>query len=118
MSTLALQSIPGFGSEEYLLDRAIERLLAITTTLRNFSFKEENHRPLADEMVIAFICKSIKLLGTREMLFKTPSNTLEFMKDTLILLSNIAGSVELPGPEEAYFLLNSFLPLVLLRSSP
>ena len=109
LSTLALQSVHTFGSEEYLLDRAVERLLAITTTLRNFSFKEENHRPLADETVISFICHAIKMLGTRENLFRTPANTLEFMKDTLVLLSNIAGMVELPGPEEAYFLLEFLL---------
>lgn len=108
----AIGDIPVFGTTEYELDRAVDRLICITTILRNLSFpgeQNDNHNFLSDESVIRMICAVIHYLGTRTMLLRTHSNTLDFMKDVVILLSNIAGSVELPGREQAQCLLQFLL---------
>ena len=105
----ALQDIPAFGSAEYELDRAVDRLICITTLLRNLSFNENNHILLADELVIKFLCVVIRYLGTRNMLLRTNQNTLDFMKDVIIFLSNLAQTIELPGREQALCLLHFLL---------
>ncbi|KAL2258971.1 hypothetical protein VTK26DRAFT_7511 [Humicola hyalothermophila] len=97
------------GSQEHTLDRAADRLICITTILRNLSWREDNHAPLADDTVIKFICVVIRYLGTREMLLRTHANTLDLMKDLVTLLSNIASAVEIPGREQAFCLLQFLL---------
>ncbi|POR36962.1 SWI/SNF chromatin-remodeling complex subunit sol1 [Tolypocladium paradoxum] len=112
LELLAIKDIPAFGTTEYQLDRAVDRLICITTILRNISFpgeQNDNHHFLADESVIKMLCVVIRYLGTRTMLLRTHSNTLDFMKDTVVLLSNIAGLVELPGREQALCLLQFLL---------
>jgi SWI/SNF chromatin-remodeling complex subunit SWI1 len=104
-----LQDIPTFGSPEYELDRAVDRLICITTIMRNLSFYETNHHLLADELVIKFLCVVIRYLGTRNMLLRTNQNTLDFMKDVIIFLSNLAQAIELPGREQALNLLHFLL---------
>jgi len=104
-----LQDTPPFGSLEYDLDRAVERLICITTILRNLSFYETNHPLLADELVIKFLCVVIRYLGTRNMLLRNHSNTLDLMKDVIIFLSNLAQAVEIPGKEQALCLLHFLL---------
>ena len=104
-----LQDIPAFGTLEYDLDRAVDRLVCITTIMRNLSFYEPNHLLLADELVIKFLCVVIRYLGTRNMLLRTNQNTLDFMKDVIIFLSNLAQAIELPGREQALCLLHFLL---------
>ena len=104
-----LQEIPAFGTPEYDLDRAVDRLICITTIMRNLSFYETNHPLLADELVIKFLCVVIRYLGTRNMLLRTNQNTLDFMKDVIIFLSNLAQAIELPGREQALCLLHFLL---------
>ncbi|OLN90022.1 SWI/SNF chromatin-remodeling complex subunit sol1 [Colletotrichum chlorophyti] len=109
---MGVKELPKFGSPEYELDRAVDRFCCVITILRNLSFPEasnENHLVLGDELVIKFLCVVIRYLGTRNMLFRTQTNTLEFMKDAIILLSNIAGAVEIPGREQALCLLHFLL---------
>jgi len=80
--------------------------------LRNVSFpgeQNDNHNFLADESVIKMLCVVIRYLGTRTMLLRTHSNTLDFMKDVVVLLSNVAGSIEIPGREQALCLLQFLL---------
>ncbi|KAI0179613.1 hypothetical protein GGR52DRAFT_568385 [Hypoxylon sp. FL1284] len=98
-----------FGDADYELEHAADRLMAITTILRNFSFMEVNQPVLADETVVKFLCGVIRSLGTHENLLRSPRNTLDFMKDVIVLLSNIAGSIELPGREQALCLLQFLL---------
>lgn len=105
----ALQDVPPFGSLEYSLDRAVDRLICISTIMRNLSFYESNHQQLADELVIKFICVVIRYLGTRNMLLRTHQNTLDFMKDVIIFLSNLAQQIEIPGREQALCLLHFLL---------
>ncbi|KAI9845423.1 MAG: hypothetical protein M1837_004901 [Sclerophora amabilis] len=104
-----LQDVPPFGSIEYELDRAVERLICITTILRNLSFFENNHELLADPIVVRFLSTVIRYLGTRNMLLRTNQNTLDFMKDIITYLSNLAQSLELPGKEEAMSILHFLL---------
>ncbi|RFU30849.1 hypothetical protein B7463_g5486, partial [Scytalidium lignicola] len=104
-----LQEVPPFGSIEYELDRSIDKLICITTIMRNLSFYESNHALLTDETVINFLCSVIKHLGTRNMLLRTHLNTLDFMKDVIIFLSNLAQAIELPGREQGLSLLHFLL---------
>ncbi|KAI9752588.1 MAG: hypothetical protein M1815_000409 [Lichina confinis] len=109
----SLQPVPALGEIDYELDRAVERLLCITTILRNLSFVESNQELLADSNIIRSISTVIRYLGTRNMLLRTHANTLDFMKDIIIFLSNTAHSIELPGREEALSFLHflvSFAP--------
>ncbi|KAI9788209.1 MAG: hypothetical protein M1816_007061 [Peltula sp. TS41687] len=104
-----LQEVPAFGSLDHELDRAVERLICVTTILRNLSFHEPNHDLLADSTVIKPISTIIRYMGTRNMLLRTSPNTLEFMKDCIIFLSNVSQAIELPGKDEALSLLHFLL---------
>lgn len=105
----ALRDVPAVGSPEYELDRSVDRLICITTILRNLSFLPENQKILADESVIRFLCVVIRYLGTRNMLLRTQVNTLDFMKDVIVFLSNVASEIEIPGREQASCLLQFLL---------
>ncbi|KAJ9666485.1 hypothetical protein H2201_003407 [Coniosporium apollinis] len=105
----SLQDIPEFGSHAYDLDRAADRLIAITTILRNVSFFEFNHVLLSSPPVIKFLSNTIRLLGTRNMLLRTYTNTQDFMKDMITFLSNAADKIELPSREEAHNILHFLL---------
>lgn len=107
--TLSVRKVSIFGDVDYELEHAAQRLLAITTILRNLSFADVNQPVIADESVVKFLCGVIRSLGTHENLLQTSSNCLDFMKDVVILLSNIAGSLELPGREQALCLLQFLL---------
>ncbi|KAL5357741.1 hypothetical protein BJX96DRAFT_23845 [Aspergillus floccosus] len=109
----SLTDVPEFGSLEYELDRAVDRLICVTTILRNFSFTESNFGVLSAPVVVQFFSTIVRYLGTRNMLLRSHQNTLDFMKDTVIYLSNLAHNIQLPSKEEAlcllYFLL-AFAP--------
>lgn len=100
-----LQDIPVYGSQEYELDRAVDRLICITTILRNFSFVEWNLPQLADKVLVKLVATVVRYLGTRHMLLRRYSHTLDFMKDVIVLLSNIGQDVILPGKDQAMHLL-------------
>ena len=110
----SLLDIPEFGSLNYDLDRAVDRLICITTILRNLTDKSRNHEILAEPHVIKFMTTVIRYLGTRNMFLRTHRNTLDFSKDVVIYLKNLADSIKLPGKEEALCILHfllSFAPL-------
>ena len=109
METLTLQDVPEFGSLDYDLDRAVDRLICITTLLRNYSFYESNFTALGLPEVVRFLTGVIRRLGTKEMLLRTHRNTLDFMKDVIVYLSNLSHSIQLPGKEEALCLLHFLL---------
>lgn len=102
-------SIPEFGSIDYELDRAVDRLICVTTILRNFSFIEPNQPLIASDVVTQFLAEVVRYLGTRHMLLRTHHNTLDFMKDVVIILSNISNVVELKRREQALPLLHFLL---------
>ncbi|KAJ5577186.1 hypothetical protein N7535_004112 [Penicillium sp. DV-2018c] len=98
-----------FGSIEYELDRAVDRLICVTTILRNFSFSETNFAPLGIPPVAQLFSDVFRYMGTRKMFLRTSRNTLDMMKDGVILLSNLAHAVQIPGKEEALNLLTFLL---------
>ena len=104
-----LQEVPEFGTQAYELDRAADKLIAITTMLRNFSFYEHNHRLLTSTSLIKWLSNTIRLLGTRNMLLRTFFNTQDFYKDMVTFLSNITQSLELPSRDDALHILHFLL---------
>lgn len=104
-----LQDVPEFGTPAYDLDRAADKLIAITTIFRNFSFYEVNHRQLTSAPLIKWLSNTIRLLGTRNMLLRTFYNTQDFYKDMITFLSNITQSLELPSRDDALHILHFLL---------
>ncbi|CAK3964368.1 ARID BRIGHT DNA-binding domain-containing [Lecanosticta acicola] len=104
-----LQEVPAFGTPAYELDRAADKVIAITTILRNFSFYEHNHRLLTAGPLIKWLSNTIRLLGTRNMLLRTHFNTQDFYKDIIIFLSNVTQSLELPSRDDALHILHFLL---------
>ncbi|MCJ1404264.1 hypothetical protein MMC11_007489 [Xylographa trunciseda] len=104
-----LLDVPEFGTVNYDLDRAVDRLICITTILRNLSDKSRNHEILAEPHVIRFMTTVIRYLGTRNMFLRTHRNSLDFSKDVVIYLKNLADSIKLPGKEEALCILHFLL---------
>lgn len=114
----SLQDVHQFGSLDYELDRAVDRLICITTILRNFSFppnnprqlgEPSNQRLLASSVVVQFFAGVIRYLGTRNMLLRTHRNTLDFSNDVVVYFSNVSQDIDLPGREEAFCILHFLL---------
>lgn len=104
-----LQEVHQFGSPAYDLDRAADKLLCITTILRNFSFYEHNHPLLTAAPLVKWLSNTIRLLGTRNMLLRSYYNTLDFYKDMVTFLSNITQSLELSSRDDALHILHFLL---------
>ncbi|KAL8681286.1 MAG: hypothetical protein Q9186_002597 [Xanthomendoza sp. 1 TL-2023] len=111
--SLALQMPSEYGSLDYDLDRAVDRLICITITLRNLSTHEKNWELLGTSAVIPLMANVMRYLGTRNMLLRTYKNTMDFAKDAVVFLSNVSLYVKLPGKEDALYLL-----LFLLSFAP
>jgi SWI/SNF chromatin-remodeling complex subunit SWI1 len=94
---------------DYELDKAAEKVICITTIFRNLSFFETNHPILSGADVVKFISRTIELLGSKKLFLRTHQNTLDFMKDIIIYLSNLAQAIEIPGIDEAANLLHVIL---------
>lgn len=105
----SLQDFPDFGTVEYDLDRAADRLICITTLIRNFSFYEANFAVLGQAEILKLLSYVVRNLGTKELLLRSNRNTLDFMKDVIIYLSNLSTSLNLPGKEEALCILHFLL---------
>ena len=105
----SLQEVHEFGTLECELDRSVERLICITTIIRNLSFTPVNQRLLAEPIVVKFMTGVIRYLGTRNMLLRSQRNTLDFTKDAVIYFSNVAQAIDLPGKEEALCILHFLL---------
>ncbi|KAF2737975.1 hypothetical protein EJ04DRAFT_487190 [Polyplosphaeria fusca] len=102
----SLRDIPEFGSRAYDLDRTADRLIAITTVLRNASFLEINHIGLSSPSVLKFLSNAVRLVGTRILFLRTHLNTSDFMKDVVTFLSNTSTKINLPSRDDAYILLH------------
>lgn len=105
----SLQEAPEFGTVQYDLERAADRLICITTLMRNFSFYEANFGVLGQPEVIKLLGTAIRYLGTTEMFLRNNQNALDFMKDVVVYLSNLSTSLQLPGKEEAFCILHFLL---------
>ena len=112
MELLDPQEILEPGSLAYDLDRAVKRLLCITTLLRNLSFDataEERPSRLSEPFVIKFLASAIRYLGTRNMLLRTHQATADFSKDIVWFLSNMSHKIDLSSREEASCILSFLL---------
>ncbi|KAL9640374.1 MAG: hypothetical protein Q9164_000317 [Protoblastenia rupestris] len=109
-----MQIYPDFGTLEHHLDKAIDRLICITTILRNFAFSEASHRALTDPIVLKMMTTVIRYLGTRNMMLRTHRNALDFTKDVVVFLSQTAHRLDFQNKDEALCILHflvSFAPL-------
>ncbi|KAI5806262.1 hypothetical protein EDC01DRAFT_609381 [Geopyxis carbonaria] len=109
-----------FGTDEHDLERAADKLLCITTVLRNLSFYESNHNALAGSNVVRFLSSVIERIGTCHTFLRSYVNLLDFMKDMITYLSNLSHAIILPSEEEALILLHlilAFSPLPLPHDS-
>ncbi|KAL7268776.1 hypothetical protein RUND412_008582 [Rhizina undulata] len=116
----SLLDVPRFGTLDHDLERAADKLICITTVFRNLSFFESNHKALADPNVVRFLSGVIERIGTSKLLLRTHANTLDFMKDIIVYLSNLSHSITLPSEDEALNLLHlilAFAPQPLPASS-
>ncbi|KAL8705534.1 MAG: hypothetical protein Q9201_001351 [Fulgogasparrea decipioides] len=107
--TEMFQLPPEYGSLEHDLERAVDRLIYITTTLRNFSSSELNCEQLANPTVITLLANIMRYLGTRNMLLRSHQQTLDLAKDIVVYLSNVSQHIDLPGREEASCVLHFLL---------
>ncbi|KAJ5674023.1 hypothetical protein N7462_009462 [Penicillium macrosclerotiorum] len=105
----SLADVHEFGSLDYELDRAVDRLICITTILRNFSFSESNFGALGLSSVTQCLANIFRCIGTRDMFLRNNQNTLDFMKDAVIFMSNLAHVMQIPGKDEALSLLHFLL---------
>ncbi|KIW68861.1 hypothetical protein, variant [Phialophora macrospora] len=105
----SLQDPVEYGTVAYDLERAADRLICITTLLRNFSFYEANFSILGSAVVVKLLSAVIRYLGTTEMFLRQNRNTLDFMKDVVIYFSNLSTSLQLPGKDEALCVLHFLL---------
>jgi SWI/SNF chromatin-remodeling complex subunit SWI1 len=105
----SLADVHEFGSLEYELDRAVDRLICITTILRNLSFTEPNFGPLGMPSVTQCFANVVRNIGTRTRYLRTDQNLLDFMKDAVIFMSNLAHVMQIPGKDEALSLLHFLL---------
>ncbi|KAL9595452.1 MAG: hypothetical protein Q9219_006443 [cf. Caloplaca sp. 3 TL-2023] len=98
-----------YGSIEYDIEHAVDRLVCITTVLRNLSASESNCQQLATSGVVTLMTNVMRYLGTRNMLLRTHKNTIDFTKDVVVFLSNVSQHIDLPGKEEALCILHFLL---------
>ncbi|KIW02823.1 hypothetical protein, variant [Verruconis gallopava] len=111
-----VQDVPEVGSKKYQKERAAERLLAVTSILRNLSFprnimdtRRDNSHFLAASRAVKFLSNTIGLLATRVVSLQSSLNTQDFMKDVIVFLSNTAKEIVLDSQEDAY----NFLQFIL-----
>lgn len=110
-----------FGDASYKKDHAIDKLLAVTTVLRNLSFPlieanvqerdlEANAKLLTGHNVRNLLSGCIKCLDEpRGLDLKSARNAQDLMKDVVTILSNISDAVELASEEEARMFLEVLL---------
>ncbi|KAI5292099.1 hypothetical protein KEM52_006623 [Ascosphaera acerosa] len=102
---LSLKPSNEFSSLSHDLDRSVDRLICVTSVLRNLSFAEHNFAILSSPPVVKFIATTVHAMATRHELLRTSRDTLDVMKDLIVLLSNVAHMIAIPGREEALCLL-------------
>lgn len=110
---------PTFASPDYQLEHAAERLIAITAILRNLSIPDslQNHDMLTRETCASFIASAAREVGLRPTLLRSTANLVDFMKDVVTLLSNVAHRLKIPSRDDAESLLR-FLLAFSPRGSP
>ena len=108
---------PAWGDTGYELERALDRIGAITLTLSNLSFTdrlpppqaEANRKVMASPNVMSFIVAIVKLFGNRRGIFGSAKSLQDLMKDVVTFLSNIAESIEFGCEDDALTILQFLL---------
>lgn len=102
---------PPFASIDHELEHAADRLIAVSTILRNFSIPDSknNHDALIKPSSKTFIAAAIRKVGTRPNVLRTNRNLMDFMKDMVTLLSNISHRIELGTQDDASTILHFLL---------
>lgn len=95
------------GTPTPFLKNAVgDRLVCLTSILRNLSFLETNQAALImDEAIYEFIFTLLKRIGTLENLLATPRQYLDVLKDVATFLANVSLSLVLKNPGDAYIIL-------------
>ena len=109
-----IQDFPEFGTLDHELNTAVDRLICITTILRNFTFSQTSQGALTDTIVLKMMTTVIRYLGTRNMMLRTHQNSLDFAKDVVVFLSQTAHNLVFSCKDEALCILHflvSFGPL-------
>ena len=104
-----LQEVPDVGSRRYDLDRAANRLISITTILRNLSLLPESYESLREPNVIRMMTTVMRYLGTRDLFLQTYQNALDFSKDVVIFLSSLSPFINLTSKDEGLSILHFLL---------
>ena len=110
-----MQYLAEFGTQDHELDKAVDKLICITTIIRNSSFfLDSSLRVLTDPVVLKMMSTVMRYLGTRNMMLRTNQNALDFSKDVVIFLSQTAQYLNFQSKDEALCILHflvSFAPL-------
>ncbi|MDI1485045.1 MAG: hypothetical protein OHK93_000179 [Ramalina farinacea] len=109
-----VQYLAEFGTQDHELDKAVDKLICITTIIRNSSFFDSSLRVLTDPVVLKMMSTVMRYLGTRNMMLRTNQNALDFSKDVVIFLSQTAQYLNFQNKDEALCILHflvSFAPL-------
>lgn len=95
------------GTPTPFLKNAVgDRLVCLTSILRNLSFLETNQAALImDEAIYEFIFTLLRRIGTLENLLATPRQYLDVLKDVATFLANVSLSLVLKNPGDAYIIL-------------
>lgn len=146
--SMTIQEVHEAGSDEYDLEMAADRLLCILNILQNVSAGDSglkasgshpmmlNGRPnpqlsyrqawlhnasmLSSPAVFETIEKILRAVGTRSRLLRNNQNTLDFYKDAIVFISNVAEVLELQGKGDTSCILhfiNTFGPTCDIRTS-
>lgn len=109
-----VQDLAEFGTQDHELDKAVDKLICITTIFRNTSFFDSSLRVLTDPVVLKMMSTVMRYLGTRNMMLRTNQNALDFSKDVVIFLSQTTQYLNFQSKDEALCILHflvSFAPL-------
>lgn len=104
-----LQEVQNVESVDHELNRAADRLICITTILRNLSLVPESHEDLREPSILRMITNVIQYIGTRKLFLRTHRNTLDFSKDAVMFLSALSPSINLTSKDEALSILHFLL---------
>ena len=104
-----LQEVPTIGSRSHDLGRAADRLVGITTILRNLSLRPDNQESLREPSIIRMITTAIRYLGTRHLFLRTHQNTLDFSKDIVTFLGALSPYINLTSKEDGLAILEFLL---------
>lgn len=112
----AFRNMSSFGDKEYEQQHRVDTLITITTILRNVSFpvsersdhereNEKNRKIISTSEMQSLWTRIIKLLAVRPSPLLPKADTLDIMKDLVVLLSNVCEGLIITSEDDARALL-------------